>query len=241
VPAGVEAVPIDFEKPETLPPALAGVEAVFLVSNALSAERDVVRAATRAGVRRIVKLSIAGAGEEAFSLARWHRAVEREIEASAMGWTHLRPTGFMQNVVNFMGPTIRSRGLLVSSVGDARIALIDARDIGEVAAEVLAEGGHEGRAYELSGPSALTFHDVAKSLSAVLGREIRYVPISDDDYKKGAMGAGIPEIVADALVDLNRYLRERREAPVSPAVRELLGRDPIPFDRFARDHTDALR
>jgi hypothetical protein len=75
----------------------------------------------------------------------------------------------------------------------------------------------------------------------VLGREIRYVPISDDDYKRGAMGAGMPETVADALVDLNRYLRERREAPVSPAVCELLGRDPIAFDRFARDHADALR
>jgi uncharacterized protein YbjT (DUF2867 family) len=83
-----------------------------------------VRAAARAGVRRIVKLSVAGAGEEAFSLAKWHRAVER----------------FIQNVVNFMGPTIKSRGLLVSSVGDPRILLIDARDIGEVAAKVLAEG-----------------------------------------------------------------------------------------------------
>jgi uncharacterized protein YbjT (DUF2867 family) len=65
----------------------------------------------RAGVKRIVKLSAFGAAEEAYSFARWHRAVERHIEASGLAWTFLRPNGFMQNVVNYMAETIRSQSV----------------------------------------------------------------------------------------------------------------------------------
>lgn len=239
--AGAEAVPLDLDKPETIGPALAGAKAVFLLSNMVSPELNLVRAAKPAGVKRIVKLSVWGAAVEAFSFARWHRPVEREIEASGLAWTFLRPNGFMQNVVNFMSATIKGQNAIYQPVGEARISHIDARDIGAVAARLLTETGHEGKAYDLSGPQALSYGEVADALSRVLGRRITYVSISDDDYKKGAMAAGLPEVYADALVDLNRYYRSGAAARVTSAVKDLTGRDPIPFEQFARDHAGALR
>ena len=241
VPAGVESVQLDYERPETIRPALQGVDTLFVLSNTVHPERKVVDEAKRAGVKRIVKLSVIGAAEEGFTFARWHRAVEKYIEASGLGWTFLRPNGFMQNVVTYMGETIRSQSTIYSPAGNAAASHIDARDVGAVGARVLTDKGHEGKAYELTGPAALTYGQIAEILSRVLGRTIGYVPISPEQYRQAAVAAGTPEGYADALVDLNRYYLEGKASVVTPSVRQLTGRDAIPFEQFARDHADKLR
>ncbi|MGH8773124.1 MAG: NAD(P)H-binding protein, partial [Burkholderiales bacterium] len=166
---GREAVLLDFAKPETLPPALAGVEAVFLLGTGVrgqsEGEINVVNAAQAAGVKRLVKQSIWGAANEQFSLAKMHRAVERAVEASGLAWTFLRPNGFMQNFANDMAETIKARGAIYQPAADAQISHIDVRDIARVAARVLTSPGHEGKAYELSGPQALTYGEAANALS----------------------------------------------------------------------------
>ena len=239
--SGGEPVRLDFQDPGSLKAALDGVDTVFLLSSQVTPEVNLVRAADEAGVRRIVKLSVWGADGEGFSFARWHRAVEREIEASGLLWTFLRPNGFMQNVVNFMGATIKSQGAFYLPAGDARVSHVDARDIAAVAAAVLTRPGHDKRAYKLSGPQALGYGEIAETLSSVLGRTISYVNISDEDYKKGAMAAGIPEGYADALVDLNRFYRGAGSDEVTQDVELVTGKAPIPFEQFARDHAAALR
>ena len=241
VPAGVESVALDYDRPETIRPALEGVETLFLLSNTIAPEASVVDEAKKAGVKRIVKLSVFRADEEEFTFARGHRAVEKHIEASGLLWTFLRPNGFMQNVVNYMGETIRSQSAIYSSAGHGAVSTIDARDIGAVGARVLTASGHAGKAYELTGPVAITYGHVAETLSSVLGRPIKYVPITHEQYKQAAMAAGTPEPYADALVDLNRYYAEGKASRVSPAVKQITGRDPIPFEPFARDYADRLR
>ena len=241
VPAGHEAVALDFDKPETLGPALRGIETLFLLSNTVAPEANVVRAAREAGVRRIVKLSVMHAAREEFTFAKWHRAAERAVEGSGLAWTFLRPGGFMQNVVNYMGDTIKGQGAFYVSAPDAPIAHIDARDIGAAAARVLTEPGHEGKAYEMSGPAAVTYREIAAVLTRVLGREIRCVALSDEDYRAGAIGAGMPDFYADALVDLGRFYRTGKAAEVTPDARELLGRDLIRFEQFAQDYASALK
>jgi uncharacterized protein YbjT (DUF2867 family) len=241
VPAGVEAVPIDYDQPGTLAPALRGIETLFLLSATVAPEAEVVRAAAAAGVKRIVKLSVWAAGEPGFTFGAWHRAAEQAVEQSGVAWTFLRPNGFMQNVVNFMGQTIRSQGAMYSSAGDALVSHIDARDIGEVAARVLSEPGHEGKVYDLSGPAALGYDEMAAVLTRELGRPIRYVAIPDEDYKKAAIGGGVPEPYAEALVNLNQNYRKGRFSRVAPDVPRLLGRAATPFEQFARDHAGALR
>ena len=241
VPKGVESVALDYDWPDTVRPALKDVETLFLLSSTVDVERKVVDEAKKAGVKRIVKLSVLRAEDEAFAFARWHRAVEKYIEASGLLWTFLRPNGFMQNVVTYMGETIRKESAIYASAGNGAASHVDARDIGAVGAKVLTESGHEGKAYELTGPVALTYGQIAASLTEVLGRPIRYVPISHEQYKQAALAAGTPEGYADALVELNRYYEEGHAARVSPAVRQLTGRDPIAFAQFARDYADKLR
>jgi uncharacterized protein YbjT (DUF2867 family) len=241
VPKGVESVALDYDRPDTVRPALKDVDTLFLLSSTVDVEGKVVEEAKQAGVRRIVKLSAFAADKEEHTFAKWHRAIEKRIEASALQWTFLRPAGFMQNVVNYMGETIRKQSAIYSSAGDGAVGAIDTRDIGAVAARVLTEGGHEWQAYELTGPQALNYGQIAEILTGVLGRPIRYVPISSEQYKQAAMAAGTPEAYADALVDLDRYYASGKAAVVTPTVRKLKGADPIPFEQFAREHADALR
>jgi uncharacterized protein YbjT (DUF2867 family) len=241
IPEGVEPVALDYDRPETIPPALRGVQTLFLLSNTVEPERRVVDEAKRAGVKRIVKLSVWRAAEEGYTFARWHRAAEKHIEASGLDWTFLRPTGFMHNFVNYMGETIRRESTFYSSARVGAVAHIDARDLGAVGAHVLVENGHEGQAYELTGPAALTYGQASVILSRILGREIRYLPISQDQYRQATVAAGIPADYADALVDLNRYYAEGKAADVSPAVRLITGREPITFEQFAKDYADRLR
>jgi uncharacterized protein YbjT (DUF2867 family) len=149
------------------------------------------------GIGHIVKLSVLGAQEEAFSFAKNHRRIEKAIESSGLAWTFLRPNGFMQNVVTYMGDTIRSGGVFYSASGEAKISHVDVRDIAAVAVKALMETGHERKVYQLTGPQALTYDEIASELSSVLGRSIQHTNLTSEDIKGGMFTAGIPEWFAD--------------------------------------------
>ena len=234
---GIDAVLIDYDKPETLDAALQGIDKLFLLSSSNpSQELKAIDAAKRAGVKHIVKLSVIGAEEEAFSFAKGHRAAEKAIEASGIAWTFLRPNGFMDNMHNYMGDTIRKQNAFYSSTGEAKIAHIDVRDIAAVAVKALTEPGHEGKSYTLTGPEAVTYGEIASKISAATGRTINYVNVSDADIKSGMTGSGAPEAYADAFLDLLRWYRTGDAARVSNEVKRITGRDPIAFEQYARDH-----
>lgn len=242
--AGHDAVTLDFGQPQTLKPALAGVETVFLLGTGgmgqTEGETNVVNAAKAAGVAKIVKLSVWGAAGEEFSFARIHRAVERVIEASGLAWTHLRPNGFMQNFVNYQAGSIKAQNAFYAPAGEARISHIDARDIGRVAAQVLTASGHESRAYELSGPQALSYADAAEILSRVVGRKVGYVAVTDEAAKAGMLAGGIPEFYADYLIDLNQAYRRGLGDKVTTAVQDVTGRAPVAFEQFAQENAAAF-
>ena len=199
--------------------------------------------ATRAaGVRRIVYVSSYGAETDDFLVGRMHREIEKRIAASGMAWTFLRPNFLMQNFIWVMGEDIRREGAFYDSIGDAWVSMIDARDLGPVAARVLTEPGHDGRAYELSGPEALGYYDAAAILSEALGRKIRYVPIDDDAYRARLEAAGLSPHYVDAFVNVNREARKGRtdDHIVTDTVQRLIGRAPTPFATFCHDHADAF-
>lgn len=238
---GIDAALIDYDRPETLSVALKGIDRLFLVAggggNQTAREIGAVKAAKEAGVRHIVKLSVIGAPGESYSFARIHRPVEKEIERSGLTWTFLRPNGFMQNFAVYQGATIRAQSAFYDALGDARISHVDVRDIARVAVKALTENGHEGKAYSLTGPEALTNARIAGIISAVAGREVRYVDLSAEQMREGLVGSGMPEAYADAMLDLLRFYRTEGEtAGLSPDIRNLTGMDPIPFEKFAKDH-----
>ena len=224
--------------PETLRAAFQGCDRLFLLGpNALNQtelELNAVEAAKAAGVRHIVKQSVMGAAEEAYSLANIHRPVEKAIEGSGLAWTFLRPNSFMQNTVTFMAQTIRAEGAFYSASGQARISHVDVRDIAAVAVTALRAPGHEGKIYTLSGPEALTYDDMADELSKALGRDIRHISLPPADLKAGMLAEGMPEAIADRMLDLERYFRENRASRITDDVRQVTGREPRRFAEYVR-------
>lgn len=237
--AGRDAVAVDYAKPDTLRPALDGVESVFLLGSGAmgqtEGETNVVRAAKTAGVRRIVKLSVIGAAEEEFRFARTHRPVERAIEESGLAWTFLRPASFMQNFVNFMAPTIRSQRAIYTLIPDSRFNHVDTRDVARVAAAVLTRGGHDGQAYTLTGPRSFSYREAAATIRAVTGTPVQAVGVTEADARAGMEANGIPEFYADYLVDLDRWYESGKADVVTSKIRDLTGREPTTFEQFVKD------
>ncbi len=241
--AGVDAVPVDYLDPASLDRALTGVDRVFLVAppveDLVLLERGVVEAARRAGVRHLVKVSVWDARTEDFIFGRPHRVMEEEVERSGLAWTFLQPNGFMQNLLNSAG-LIRQTGVFPFPDG-GRVSWIDARDIGRVAAVVLTGTGHEGRSYELSGPEALDYAGQMRIVAEVTGRPYVHVPVPDDEWRRNALGAGLPEYLVNALVDLQAMQRRGVCHRTTDTVERLTGSRPTPFRRFVEDHADAFR
>lgn len=227
---GIEAVIIDYHRPETLRAAFAGCDKLFLLGpnlpNQSELERNAVEAAMAASVQHIVKQSVMGAAEETYSLAKIHRPVEKALESSGLAWTFLRPNSFMQNVVTFMGNTIRAESAFYSASGEASISHVDVRDIAAVAVKALTAPDHEGRTYTLTGPEALTYDELAAELSKALGRPISHINLSPSDLKHGMLAEGIPEEIADRMLDLERYFREGHASRVTQDVKRVTGREP---------------
>ncbi|RFA27322.1 hypothetical protein CAI21_14910 [Alkalilimnicola ehrlichii] len=242
--AGIDSVAIDFAVPDTLPPALDGIHTVFLLGTGVRGqgerELNLLHAARAANVRRVVKLSAWGAPLEQYQIASMHRAVERAIEESGLGWTFLRPNGYMQNFIHDAA-TIKEHGVIYQPAADARISHVDARDVARVAARVLTTPGHDGMAYELSGPAAISYAEAAAILSHALGKPVSYVPVPDAAAFKAMTSAGVPDFYASALIDLFQAYREGSGRGLALGVETVTGHPPIPFERFVADHLERFQ
>jgi uncharacterized protein YbjT (DUF2867 family) len=242
---GQEAVRLDYGDRASVAAALQGADKVFLLGantpTQVEDESRVAEEAKKAGVKHLVKLSVLDADKEGYIFARWHRAVERNIDALGLDRTFVRANGFMQNFVTYYGGTIRAQNAFYLPNGDARISHVDVRDLAAVIVAALTKPGHAGKAYDVTGPEALSGNDVAAELSAALGRKIGYVDIPMDAFRQGALGAGMPAFIVDGLADLQRYYVEGKAARISPDVEKVIGRKPGTFDHFAWDYAGALK
>ena len=244
---GIDDVVIcDYHEVETVRAVLQGCDTLFLLGANLIEQTDleigVVEAAKAAGIQHIVKLSVMGAPDESYSLAHVHRPVEKAIEASGLGWTFLRPNSYMQNIVTFMKPTIQSDSMFYTASADARISHVDARDIATVAAQALtAPERHRGQAYVLTGPAAVTYDELAAAVSSALDRPIQHVSLPSDDLRAGMVAEGVPEPLADRLLDLERYFREGSASFISGDIERVTGRPARPLTDYLRDHTALLQ
>jgi uncharacterized protein YbjT (DUF2867 family) len=242
--AGAETVVMDFNDRESIRKALEGVGKVFLVTplvhNMVDVTAGFVEEAAKSGVKHIVKLSVMGADAETpIVLALWHREMENKIESSGIPFTFIRPTHFMQN---FLGmPTIKSQAVFYQSTGDGKTASVDTADIAAVAVKTLSEDGHEGKAYDVTGPEALSNYDVAEILSRVTGKQVSYVDVPDEVIRSGMTAGGVPDWLVESLIELNAAQKAGHTAAVSPAVEEVTGRKPKSFEQWAGENIDAFK
>jgi uncharacterized protein YbjT (DUF2867 family) len=241
---GAETVEVDYDRPETVRDAAAGADAVLMITPAIPNQSvlagRMLEGLVAAGVPRLVRLSAMGADTgEGGPFIEDHGVGERLIAESGIPATILRPNSFMSNFVAFNPPD--QDGNIVLPWGDAGVSLIDTRDIGEVAAAVLASDAHVGKAYALTGPEAITAAQIAAAIGEVTGRQVRYVDAPPEAMREGMLGFGMPEPLVDALLALWATNRSGATARVTGAVEEITGRPARSFAEFARDNAGAWR
>jgi uncharacterized protein YbjT (DUF2867 family) len=241
---GVEIVEGDFAKPATLDAALEGVDRVFLLSppdpEQVVLQGNLIDAARRMGARHVVKVSVAGGPDSGTQIGRWHWTTESQLKESGLAFTLLRPAWYMQQMLIF-APAIAATGEFQLPMGTGAVALVDARDVAAVAVCALTQEGHERKIYDLTGPKALTFDEVADELSIAIGRKVAYVHVPTEYARKQLASVGVPRWLVNDMMVLCASFREGYGAAVSPAVQEVTGRAPRTFAEFARDAARVFR
>jgi uncharacterized protein YbjT (DUF2867 family) len=243
---GVEAVVGDFLEPETLVPALEGVSTVLLITpihpEQVTQASNVIRAAKESGNEaRIVRLSVHQASHTAPTrISRQHAQIEDELISSGLPYTLLRPQSFMQNTLA-TARTLASEGRIYQPFKDGKLGMIDTRDIGEVAAKVLTEEGHEGEVYTLTGPAAISFYDIAETLCEILGKEVSYINIPLETAKEAMLNMGLSEWRADVLIEYAKAHSEGYSDWTTDDVEQLTGHPATSYNEFATDFARVFR
>jgi uncharacterized protein YbjT (DUF2867 family) len=246
LPEGVEVVYGDADDPASLEAAFAGASAAFLMSaqgvgTAPGPTHDLAlaRAAARAGVRRLVKLSVLDAGAGTDVIAHWHAEAESAVTDPSRdwAWTLLRPGRFMSNALQWAAQ-LRAGDEVAVPFADRPAASIDPADLAELAAHALTTDEHAGATYELSGPQALTPAGELAILGEVLDRDLRLRPVPSDAARAGMSRYGFPPDVVDAI--MRRTLESDRGAEVLPTLPKLLGHPARTFEDWARAHSESF-
>lgn len=230
-----EAVHLDFLDPTTFRPALEGCRALFLlrpppIAKVKPTLNRLIDVAAEVGVEHVVFSSVQGADTNRIVP---HHRVEEHLKASGLPWTMLRPGFFAQNLTDAYLPDIRHDDRLYVPAADGRVAFIDVTDLGEVAALVFAEPtAHRNRGYTLTGPAAITFHQVAAMLTATLDRPIHYEPARALAYMRHLHARGLPIAQVAVQTILHLGLRRGDAETVDPTVEHLLGRPATSFETF---------
>jgi uncharacterized protein YbjT (DUF2867 family) len=212
---------------------MEGIEKVFLLSSphpdAIGWHRNAIDAARRTQVQLLVRSSILGADREsAAEFISAHTTCDRYLAESGLPHVIVRPNLFLQNIPESTIPSIDASGTFYVNAGEARISMVDTRDVAAVAALALTEPGHTGAHYDITGPEALSYTDVAAKLTSAMGHRVTYAGAPDDAARQALLGAGLDEWFANALVGL--YQDYRRSGPggyaaqVTSTVGRLTGR-----------------
>jgi NAD(P)H dehydrogenase (quinone) len=223
----------DWDQPEALQAAFAGGEKLLLISGPKVGDRvpghkAAIDAAVAAGVRSIAYTSIVNPSDSnPIAVAAEHRATEEHLRASGAGWTMLRNSIYADLQANAMQVALAT-GSHVTNAGEGLTSFVAREDCARAAAAVLATDGHEGREYDITGPEALSAHDLAKLFENLGGKPVQPVLVDDDAYAQGLVEhAGFPEPVARVYATFGIGARLGYSAAVSTTFKELTGREPL--------------
>ena len=228
---GAEVREADFERPETLVGAFEGGEKLLLVSTdavgtRVDQQRAAIEAAGKAGIRQVIYTSYVNPVEDnPAAVTADHRETEAALRESGLAWTALRNGLYAEYQVP-AGAQAIATGRLVHNNGDGETAYVSREDCAAAAAAVLSTEGHEGEAYDITGPRPLSQDNVAALLSEVSGRPVEAVAVDDEEFVQGLAASGIPEPAARSIATFGRAIREGFISEASGAVENLTGRPP---------------
>ena len=230
--ADTSTVHFDFEQPSTFESATREVDRIFLLGPPLDLHLDqlidpFIDYLKEKGIRRIVYLSALGA--ELMKGLPFHTKVERKLKDFDFDWTILQPSFFSQNFRTYEYENITERGVTFMPAGDGKVGFVDARDVGEVAAEALINDQHIHQTYVLTGPETLSYQQAALLLTEVVGKPVEYPAPSPDAYASTLQEAGAPDFVANYMNEVYRLIRDGKVDRISDAVERVLRRSPTPL------------
>jgi NAD(P)H dehydrogenase (quinone) len=230
---GVAVREADYDRPDTLGRALGGVDTLLLISanevgKRAAQHRNVIDAAGRAGVKRIVYTSLLHADTSPLNLVDEHRTTEAELKASGIPHTILRNGWYTENYTNSI-PGALAGGAFLGSAGDGRISSATRADYADAAVAALTGGGHEGKTYELAGDDAYTLSELAAEISRQTGRNILYRDLPEPEYAAALVRAGLPEGVARAVASWDAAVAKGALFDDSRQLARLIGRATTPM------------
>jgi uncharacterized protein YbjT (DUF2867 family) len=258
--AGVEVVRGDFERPQTWPDILDGVERVYLFPFAyVVAESGTgfVDEAVKAGVRRFVVHSAAAAGfdpgddpgDRSLSPLRRHLAQERQahrelelmVEATDAQWTHVRPGLLAVNALKW-AQRIRVERVVREPYATAGYPLVHEADIAEVAVAALLTDSHVGAAYTITGPAKVSQAEQVEAIGAAIAEEIRFEELTPEQAREQWMRDGYPQEIVDWLIELLAVSVDGPGSlPPTGTFQQVTGRPPRTFAQWALDHAADFR
>jgi NAD(P)H dehydrogenase (quinone) len=230
---GVEVREGDYDRPETLVTAFAGIDRLVFVSAStmgvrVQQHRNAIEAAKAAGVGQIIYTSILKADTSPTLLAQEHRETEEMIRASGIPFVFLRNGGYTENYEHGREGSIQ-HGALIGSAGSGQINAAERADYAEAAAVVAAGDGHEGAVYELAGDTGFTMDELAAELTRQAGKPVVYHDMPVDEYAKTLAGFGIPELYAKTLADADGAIPAGMLQDDSRTLSRLIGRPTAPM------------
>jgi uncharacterized protein YbjT (DUF2867 family) len=234
LPEQVEVVEGDLTDPDTVRPALRGVVGAHLLTvggddyATLRTGPELATMAADAGVRRVTLLWNGRPGP-----------VEKAFERVAVEWTRLEPMDFMGNTLGW-APAVRAEGRVSEPFGDVPMAVVHEADVGAVAAAVLVRGGHGGQAYTLTGPETYTPRQRLAIIGKVIGRELEFDELTEEQARRRWRQAGYGEELIELLAAWQGHPPPEAYT-VSPAVREITGREPRTFEEWVREHAEHFK
>lgn len=237
-----EEIYFDFENPASFKPALTGVTKLFLLRPPHLADgkkyfQPVVDVAKEVGVQHIVFLSLLGVEKNPIVP---HAKIEEIIKDSGIPYTFLRPSFFMQNLLSQHGEELRNEKIIEVPAGRGRTSFIDVRDIGEVAAKVLTEAGHEFQSYALTGSKSLTYYEVAEIISKETNEQITYTNPGIWKFRKKMIQKGIKPDFIMVMIGIYTTAKLGLAKRVTPDLLELLGKSPITMEEFVHDYREQI-
>lgn len=241
----VELAKGDLNDAPALAAAMQGVTKLFLNSAAspdmIALQGNAIDVAKRAGVGHIVAISTIGAAEDAPThIGRWHAAIDAQLAASGIPYTILQPQLFVQNLLGSAGSVAES-GELVAPMGNGRVALVDVRDVADVAAVILENDGYGvNEVWTVTGPEAVGWADIASKMSDRFGRKVTYLDADPVSARQGLVDAGAPEWFADDLAVTYAHLAAGGGADVTETVANVAGHSGRTLDYFLEDYAWAF-
>jgi len=230
---GVALRTADYNQPQTLQGAFAGVQKVLLISSSEVGQREaqhraVIDAAKAAGVSFIAYTSLLHADTSPLGLGVEHRATEALLQASGIPYALLRNGWYSENYAASIAPALAHHAF-IGAAGNGRIASAAREDYAAAAAEVISRDDQAGKVYELAGDDSYTLAEFSAEIARQSGEQVDYVNLPPAEFSAALIGAGLPAPLAELLADSDAGAAQGALFDDSHTLSKLIGRPTTPF------------